>query len=148
MDIVIGIGNELRGDDGVGPYVVEAIPVCSGLETMTVHQLVPELAERIQAAQRVLFIDACVDCDEVRLARVKPSDHRGLAHAVSPSSLLHWTQRLFEVTPEAWLLSIPGYSFGLGEPIGPETRKHLSEAQGRLDAWLTRDSLPCVVDGD
>ena len=56
MNIVIGIGNELRGDDGIGPRVVDAIPVRAELETMTVHQLVPELADRIRTARCVLLM--------------------------------------------------------------------------------------------
>jgi len=110
MDIVIGIGNELRGDDGIGPRVVDAIPARADLQTMTVHQLVPELAEKIQFARRVLFVDASLG-DELCLTQLSPSDHRGLGHACSPGSLLGWTRLAYDREPESWLLSIPGASF-------------------------------------
>ena len=64
-DLVIGIGNPLRGDDGVGWWLTEraeqlprATSTGSPLLVRTVQQLTPELAAELTAARRVLFIDA------------------------------------------------------------------------------------------
>lgn len=58
--LVIGIGNRLRSDDGVGPRLAEEVEAwgLSGVESMAVQQLSPELAPRLAACERVLFIDA------------------------------------------------------------------------------------------
>ena len=63
--LVIGIGNPLRGDDGVGWALVEDLEASLPdpgpcLELRVVHQLTPELAVELAEAQRVLFIDAWV----------------------------------------------------------------------------------------
>ena len=46
--LVIGYGNELRGDDGVGPRVARELSprlgVSFGVSAIDVHQLMPELA--------------------------------------------------------------------------------------------------------
>ena len=75
--LLIGIGNPLRGDDGVGPWLVETwgrrrarrgavrgaqrgevgeLP--ARLQVRVVDQLLPELAEELATMQRVLFVDA------------------------------------------------------------------------------------------
>lgn len=79
--LLIGIGNPLRGDDGVGPWLVEtwgqrrawraashaaafgaaegqAGDQLTGLRVLVVDQLLPELAEELAAVRRVLFVDA------------------------------------------------------------------------------------------
>lgn len=71
--LLIGIGNPLRGDDGVGPWLVEtwdrrrtwrrATRDEGGerrrpLRVRVVDQLLPELSEELAAVRRVLFVDA------------------------------------------------------------------------------------------
>lgn len=136
MDVIIGIGNRLRGDDGVGPHVVDALMPRSDLETMTVHQLVPELSEQIHAAERVLFVDACIDRDAIALTPIAPSEHRGLGHACAPGALLSWTQLVFGEIPDAWLLRIPGADFDLGERLSQRTQRLLPDALDRIEQWI------------
>ena len=145
MDLVIGIGNDWRGDDGLGPRVVETLSARPGLETTTVHQLVPELAERIGAVDRVLFVDAAVDAETVRLQRVEPEAHRGLSHACSPGALLGWTVLAYDRAPEAWLLSIPGTAFDPGTGLSRQAEERVPEAIARIEAWLNAHPHPVAV---
>ena len=135
MDIIIGIGNDLRSDDRVGPRVVDAISARAGLETMTVHQLVPEMAERIQQARRVLFVDASLE-GELCLRRIEASTHRGLGHACSPAALMGWIKLAYERMPESWLLSIPAVSFDFGETLSAHTAALMPKASQCIDSWL------------
>lgn len=59
--LLIGIGNRLCGDDGVGAQLVDALTAEGDgrLRTLTVHQLTPELAAVVADASAVLFVDAC-----------------------------------------------------------------------------------------
>ena len=59
--LIIGYGNPLRGDDGVGWEVASRLAATIPEEAahiMTVHQLTPELAESVSEAELVIFIDA------------------------------------------------------------------------------------------
>ena len=58
--LAIGIGNTLRRDDGIGPWLAERIEEwrLPGIRTKTVHQLTPEIAAEIAEANAVLFLDA------------------------------------------------------------------------------------------
>jgi len=141
MDVVIGIGNELRGDDGIGPRVVEQLPEHPNLKRLIAHQLTPELSETIQMADRVLFVDARLDGDVVSLESVEPSPHRGLGHSCTPCALMEWTKQACGKGPEAWLLSIPGRSFGLGEGLSREAEALVPEATTMIRAWLRKELL-------
>jgi hydrogenase maturation protease len=58
--LVIGYGNSLRGDDGVGPLVAEQVAEWNlpDVRSLSVHQLTPELASEMALAKTVIFIDA------------------------------------------------------------------------------------------
>src|SRR5690349_18792955 len=63
MILVIGYGNPLCGDDGIGPCAVEHMAsdndeACQDVEYLSLRQLTPELAEPISRAQAVIFVDA------------------------------------------------------------------------------------------
>lgn len=62
MDLVIGYGNELRGDDGVGPKVAEAVEAwkLAGVSVLALRQLTPELAADLAVVRRVIFVDAAL----------------------------------------------------------------------------------------
>src|SRR5687767_15002380 len=61
--LVIGYGNTLRRDDGVGPRVAETVGALRlpGVRTLVCQQLSPEHAEPISQADAVVFVDAAVD---------------------------------------------------------------------------------------
>jgi hydrogenase maturation protease len=59
--LVVGYGNPLRGDDGVGWRVAETIvsdPRLAGARVMTAHQLLPELAVELGEAGLAVLVDA------------------------------------------------------------------------------------------
>ena len=75
--LVIGYGNTLRRDDGVGPGVAEAVAALGlpGVQTLACALLTPELAEPVARAGMVVFVDAAVDAPrEVQLRRLEPAD--------------------------------------------------------------------------
>ncbi|MCG3177937.1 MAG: hypothetical protein BIFFINMI_00260 [Phycisphaerae bacterium] len=130
--LVIGYGNALRCDDGLGPEAAERLAASLGPGTARVqacHQLTPELAEPISRADFVLFLDAACDGEPgtLRVQAVLPADAPAGAtiHAMEPSELLNWTRALFGRSPEAWLLTIAGADFGVGCQLSPPVRDAL-----------------------
>lgn len=122
--LVIGYGNSLRRDDGVGPRVAEAIEELNlpSVRTLVCQQLSPEHADPLARARRVVFVDAAVDClDGVKLCKLEPGATTQLmAHAADPRTMLALARDVFGHAPEAWWLTIPAINLGFGTDLSPE----------------------------
>src|SRR5512137_149559 len=117
--LVIGYGNELRSDDGVGPKVAAAIAGMQlpGVHAIACHQLTPELAEPIASARAAIFVDAAHDpIESVQVRTIEPSATAQVsAHASGPQSLLALARELFGRCPPAWMITVPAMVFDFGE---------------------------------
>jgi hydrogenase maturation protease len=136
--LVIGYGNTLRGDDGVGPRVAEAVEALKlpGVRTFTCQQLSPEHAELISQAERVVFVDAAVDAPkEVQLRELVPGETTQLmAHAADPRTMLALARDVFGHAPTAWWLTIPAVNLEFSEVLTPETQRRLAEAVKKIQS--------------
>jgi hydrogenase maturation protease len=142
MDLVVGIGNELRSDDGVGICVVESLPPRQDVETVTVHQLVPDLVDLLGRAERVLFVDAHATERCLRLARLNEDGAPPVVgHALAPETLLAWTRAACGRAPEGWALTVPAQSFAMGEGLSPETERAVPAARRAALDWLDRRAV-------
>jgi len=130
--LVIGYGNVLRRDDGVGPKVAEAVEALHlpDVRTLVCQQLSPEHAEPVSQAHTVIFVDAAVDAPAgVRLRRLEPGESPQLmAHAADPRTMLALARDVFGHAPEGWWLTIPAVKLGFGEDLSPEARHGLERA--------------------
>lgn len=121
--LIIGYGNPLRGDDGIGWHAAHLLESRYPTAQVRVcHQLTPELAEPISEAERVIFIDASAvgDVGTYDLQPILPiAEGTTLSHIVSPATLLTLTQGLYGTLPESLLVSVPGASFDYSETLSP-----------------------------
>jgi hydrogenase maturation protease len=131
MNVVIGYGNPLRGDDGAGPMVAAAVgSSLRGVTVMTPQQLLPEMAAPIARAGLVVFVDAAlgdepgvVSCDPVRGSGTTNGNH-----TLSPAALLRLTRDAYGVEPPAWLVRIHGQAFDVGAPQSAPVEQALPHA--------------------
>ena len=144
---LIGIGNRLRSDDGIGYRIAETLrSEDSAMQVLAVQQLTPELADPIATAAAVLFVDASVldpGADQLRLEPLLP--HGGitdaaamrapLSHQFSPIGLLQLSQRLYGRWPPAWQLLIPVQELELGERLSPAATAAMAEALTLVRRW-------------
>ena len=130
--LVIGYGNTLRSDDGVGPRVADAVAALAlpSVYALAFPLLTPELADPISRARVAIFVDAAVDAPkEVQLRKLAPADtSQIMAHAASPATLLALARDVFGHAPEAWLLTIPAEDLGIGEELSPLAQRGLETA--------------------
>jgi hydrogenase maturation protease len=125
MITVIGYGNPLRHDDGIGPevahhvqhWVATGVPGFKDVEALVCHQLTPELAEPISRSEFVIFVDAAQNgCPgQVVEATVSSApEAQPFTHSVTPAALLRGAQILYGSSPHACLLTATGESFEYG----------------------------------
>ena len=132
--LVIGIGNPLRGDDGVGALLAEQAGGRS------VHQLTPELAAELAELEAVLFIDAWLAPagGAPQLVEVIPAGARAPdTHRLEPAQLLAISQALYGRAPAAHLLQVPATRFEHGATLSAELQASLPQARALLGQWLS-----------
>jgi len=130
--LVIGYGNVLRGDDGVGwaaaRRLARRLPRRLA-SVLMVHQLLPELAEPISRAQRVIFIDADERLAPGQLSQniVRPLDgsDETIGHHQSPGGLLRLARDLYGRVPEAMVFSIGAADFDFRPTLSAKVRRSL-----------------------
>jgi hydrogenase maturation protease len=137
--LVIGYGNTLRGDDGVGPRVAEAIGHLGlpGVRTLICPLLTPELADPISKAENVIFVDAAVDAPrEVQWRPLQPKESSQLmAHAADPRTMLALARDVFGHVPPAWWLTIPAVDLGFSEEFSPAVQRDFAVALEKIQAF-------------
>lgn len=142
--LVIGYGNTLRSDDGVGPKTVEAIEQLAlpGVQTLVCGLLTPELADPISKARRVIFVDAAVDAPrEVQLRPLEPAESSQImAHAADPRTMLALARDVFGHAPEAWWLTIPAREIGIGETLTPFAQRGMDHAIEEIERFMASGS--------
>jgi hydrogenase maturation protease len=124
--LIIGYGNPLRSDDGVGRRAAEALfeewPE-DAVRVESVSQLTVEMAEEASRCNLAVFIDADWGAVPGRIHshRVQPetASTASLTHHLTPSVLLAIAQQLYGRIPEAVLVSMGGGSFDHGEGLSP-----------------------------
>jgi len=134
--LVIGYGNTLRGDDGVGPRVVEAVAAMHlpDVDTIVCQQLSPEHTAPISLARAVIFVDAAVDVlNAVQLRPLEPGDTTQLmAHAADPRTMLALSRDVFGSVPSAWWLTIPAVKMDFSEELSPQAHVGMDDAIGKI----------------
>jgi hydrogenase maturation protease len=147
--LLFGYGNLSRGDDALGPLLLQYVEntVClDAIEILTDFQLQIEHALDLGNRTLVLFVDAAVSCNGAfDFTVLSPTrDNSYTTHAMSPSAVLVVYQQIKkQMPPPCFLLSIKGERFELGEGLSARAEQHLSIACQFVGQLLS--NLDCAV---
>jgi hydrogenase maturation protease len=143
MILVIGYGNPLRSDDGIGQRIatlMEQRLKHESLRVLTAYQLTPELVAPIREAQLVIFIDARVGSQAgiVLSEVVEPQTtvNGAFTHNVSPGILLGAAFELYGVKPSGVLISIVGADFDYGSELSEQMNRLLPEIADQVESII------------
>jgi len=149
--LVFAWGNPSRGDDALGPALLEMLETrqrengeFAGVELLCDYQLQVEHALDLQGRRRVLFIDASVSAKApFELQQLRPEqDASYTTHAMSPAAVLAVYEQISdEPPPPAFMLSIRGYDFELGEELSAQARSNLQQGYALACDFLGNPSL-------
>ncbi|MCA9970129.1 MAG: hydrogenase maturation protease [Anaerolineales bacterium] len=143
--LIVGYGNPLREDDGIGWAAADALrnppyAIRHTLTIETVHQLLPELAEQMSQADLVIFIDAAVAGapGTIRHEVVAPlaAPPGAFSHHVGPAGLLEMAQVLYGRAPQTHLFTVTAARLGYGEALSPTAAAALPALLDQIAACI------------
>ena len=150
--LVIGYGNPYRHDDGVALAVINSLRHRLGVnllaldddgldtlgypvDTIMLHQLLPELVPVVANYQRLIFVDAHTSASSEEISVVPVHEEYGfqaVTHHLSPQMLLALVKEATGNFPLSHLVSIRGENFDFGEGLSPDCSTRVKGAVDRI----------------
>ena len=144
--LILGYGNTLRKDDGLGVYAAQALfslTLPYDVEICTYQQLSPELSPVLAQMDHAIFIDAALASNGERPGTIKtrtlePRTNQpgSITHHFDPETLLAMAETLYGHAPQATLFSITAASFDLEEGLSPEVTEALPVLIEKIKKYL------------
>jgi hydrogenase maturation protease len=138
--LIFGLGNPSRGDDAIGPLLIEQLEAdkvagrLDGVDLLTDFQLQPEHALDLRGRRHVVFVDAAESgAAPFVVSRVRPAVSMSVStHSTAPSALLAVYASLYGDPPAADLIAVKADRFHLGSPPSAAARRHLASVRDFL----------------
>ncbi|WP_254030381.1 hydrogenase maturation protease [Planktothrix agardhii] len=73
MILIVGYGNPIRGDDGIGQAVITELEQLNlmNVRSLSLHQLTPEVAAEMAEVDTVIFVDASLEGKTVNITSLE-----------------------------------------------------------------------------
>ncbi|HQJ75268.1 MAG TPA: hydrogenase maturation protease [Bacteroidota bacterium] len=131
--LIIGYGNTLRGDDGIGQIIAEKIEKLNfkDIDILALHQLTPDIAGKIIEYKVVFFIDASqnTELNEVQVLSLEPSESSPkIEHAMNPEDILKLAEELYNFYPKSFCVLVPARNFSFSESLSDLTKSMIQPA--------------------
>jgi hydrogenase maturation protease len=152
--LIVGIGNEFRGDDAVGFLVVERIRHldCPNVETITLSDNLDCLLELWADFELVVLVDAV--CTGAQVGTIlcrdllrQPLPHTPTTtstHSLDPVQLVRMATMLNRAPRRLFLVGIEGCDFAIGANISSDVRSALPEAVNCILTLFSQDHVDAV----
>lgn len=143
--LIIGMGNPIRSDDGLGAYI------CSALEhkglpkvtTQVVQQLDPAMIEDLFHYDAIVIVDAAISGDDVHFHPLPESEEAfSTSHHVNAALLRDLAKKIYGKEIRFYLCAVRGEDFGIGDGLSGTAQKNAGKAITTLTGWLQSSMLP------
>jgi hydrogenase maturation protease len=147
--LIVGYGNPLRSDDGIGWHAARLLatdPRLEGARVLAHHQLTPELAADVSRASLVVLVDAAAEGDPgsvaVRRIGSPPPTPITWSHHLDPATLAGLADALYGVVPPIVLVSVAASSFAQGDRLSDPLQRALCEVVEVVAGVVTAQHHP------
>lgn len=140
--LIAGVGNTIRNDDGIGPYICRCIEEkkLSGVTTAFYHQLHTDLIEEFIKYDSVVIADAAVTGEEVEFYLLKEGTTGAVSssHHVNVSLLQQLTSQLYNKQLNIMVCSVRGYDYEMGETLSAAGKNNADKAVSIITDWINK----------
>lgn len=146
--LIVAYGNPLRSDDGLAWRVADALEAefsSPQVEILRLHQLTPELAERVSRVGAVIFVDAAsaeggerlpgeIRIEEIHAEEAGSSVQTRFSHHLTPAVVVAMAAQLYSANARAFSATLTGESFEHGESFSAAVCNSLPQFITRIEA--------------
>jgi hydrogenase maturation protease len=138
--LIVGVGNTLMGDDGIGAYVAARLEEMQlpGVHTVTVQQMTSDLLDEMLQANKTIIVDAAVEGDPVQFYKVEETAPAGASysHYTSAIQLLKMAQLVYECNLSVYICAVGAFDLTLGGTLSPDGKKNADQAVSTILGWI------------
>ncbi len=157
--LIIAYGNPLRSDDGLAWRVADALEGKFSnreVEILRLHQLTPELAERVSHVDAAVFVDAAsaeaagrrpgeICIEEIHAPEAGTSAQSHFSHHLTPSLVFALAAQLYGARSRAFSATLTGQNFEHGESLSAAVHDSLPEFVRRIEVLARELRCPAGV---
>jgi hydrogenase maturation protease len=150
--LILGIGNEFRSDDGVGPYVARRLVErnLAGFEVSALRGDAAELMEAWDGRDAVVVIDAAqsggvpgaLHAFDAHSLDIPKHWFAGSTHSFGLEQAIELSRALGRLPERLMILGIEGRTFEPGRGLSPEVKRAADTLVDRLEAETLADAEP------
>ncbi len=138
---IVGIGNPLRSDDGVGACICRLLEEknLQDVTFITTQQLDIGIAEDFSKFDRVVLVDASVNetaFSFMPLVQDFNPQTQSFSHQINAGILYGLTQQLFSTNTRFFICAIGANDFEMGDQLSEKTISNALEAVSMLTEWI------------
>ncbi len=137
---IVGIGNTLRSDDGVGAYTCQLLKEKNlpAVIIITTQQLDISMAEELSKFDSVIFIDASLQEETISFQSllVKDNPPQSFSHHINAAMLVSLARQLFLTDTRFYICAIGAHNFEMGTRLSEKTIHNAAEAASLLAEWI------------
>ncbi len=137
---MVGVGNVIRQDDGIGSYVCNAFEKMSipGITILHLQQLDVEIIEDFLPYKHILIVDASIDGNEIELYNLSPEAVIPLStsHHINVAMLDALAQRLYSKKLSLFICAVRGYDFEMGNMLSEKAKANCNQAISQIHEWI------------
>ena len=138
--LIIGVGNTLRSDDGIGAYICLKIDAMHlpHVSIRIVHQLHVELIEDLLQYDSVIIADASVTEKNVEFVPLQIHETQAVSssHHLNANMLLALVQKIHGKNIPIFLCSVRGENFEMGETLSVKAMMNADNALKMINDWI------------
>ncbi len=138
--VLVGIGNDLRGDDGIGVLFVKNFK-SPKVDKIITNFLDLDIAEKIKNYEIVIFVDASVKEKYFCLREIQESGNlSSLSHHLSIENVFHFTKKFYNPYIRGYVLEIGAVNFGFENSLSKIAKKNMVKAKNFLRTFIDNNS--------
>lgn len=142
--LLVGVGNTLRGDDGIGAYICSCIDALKmpGVQTLVTQQLDTALLDELTEADHIIIADASFEGKAVDFFKVSGNEPIPVSssHHMSAPLLMQMAKTIYQKELSMMICAVAGYRFSMKEKLSARAKKNADKAVAVIIEWINKNN--------